>query len=218
MLRHASLSITAALVVAAVILAAPKQEYFADGELDMIRDAQELQVRVPLYLKLAERRLIALGLLERSEKEREKDRKEQQRYEKQKREAEALEGRVGRTGPTIPRVPGAPGSGPNKGPADPMLYLRDFTRPELLRGYSQAIDEVMSNIDDAYSRKLDVRGALEELEKFTRETLPVLEKYQPNDDGERSALSDAIDKAKEANTGAKDNLKIIPKTEKKPKG
>jgi hypothetical protein len=196
MLRLASLSFVLVLLLATAV-AAPKTDYFTEDELDLIRDAQELQFRVPAYFKLAERRLIALGLMGRSANDKERERKEQEKYEKEKKKA------------------GGKGPAP-KPPVDELGYLQDFTKTELLRGYAQALDEVMTNIDDAYSRKLEVRGALEQLEKFTRETMPILERFQPNTDSERSALSGAIDKAKEANTGAKDNLKIIPKTEKKP--
>ena len=44
----------------------------------------------------------------------------------------------------------------------------------------------------------------------------MLEKFQPKNDTEKAALQDAIDKANEANKGAKDAMKTIPKTEKKP--
>jgi hypothetical protein len=75
----------------------------------------------------------------------------------------------------------------------------------------------MTNIDDAYSRKLDVRDAIEDLAKFTRDTVPLLEKYKAKSAGERSALQDAIDKANQASADARDALKIVPKTEKKRK-
>lgn len=186
------------LVVTALALsAAPAKEYFTEDELDMIRDAQELKDRVPAYIELAERRLVILGLTDKSEKQREKERKEQEQYEKDKKKA------------------GAKGA-PVKAPVDELAYLHDFTRPELLRGYSEAIDEIMSTIDDWYERKMDVRGALERLEKFTRETQPMLEKFDAKTDNEKKALQEAIDKAKEGNAGANDAMKKVPKTEKKP--
>ncbi len=175
-----------------------RKEYLTEDELDLIRDAQELGPRVAAYFTLAERRLIILGLTEKSEKQKEKERKAQEQYEKDKKKA----------GPA-----NAPGVKP---PVDELGYLHDFTRSELLRGYTQSIDEVMSNIDDQYNRKLDVRPALESLEKFTRETLPMLEQFQVKNGGEKAALQEAIDKAKEGNSGAKSAMKTIPKTEKKP--
>jgi hypothetical protein len=178
--------------------AAPKKDYFTEDELDLIRDAQELALRAPLYFKLAERRLVFLGLMQQNEKEKEKERKEQQRRLKEQQKAGNI--------PTT-----------QKPPEDPMAYLADFTRSELLRGYTQAIDEVMTNIDDAYSRKLDVRNPLEDLEKFLRETMPLVEKFQPKNDTERAAMDDAMDKAKEALNSTKDALGVVPKTEKKRK-
>jgi len=35
--------------------AVPRKEFFTEDEIDLIRDAQELKLRVPLYLDLAER-------------------------------------------------------------------------------------------------------------------------------------------------------------------
>ncbi len=75
----------------------------------------------------------------------------------------------------------------------------------------------MTNIDDAYSRKLDVRDPIEDLAKFTRDTVPLLEKFKPRNASEKSALQDAIDKANQASADAKEALKIVPKTEKKRK-
>jgi len=177
---------------------AAKKEYFTEDELDLIRDAQELRYRVPTYFKLAERRLIFIGLKQQSDKEKEKEKKEEQQRLKDAQKA---------------------GTAPagKKAPEDPLGYLDDFTRSELLRGYAQAVDEVMSNIDDSYNRKLDVRDSLEDLEKFLRETIPLVEKFQPKNDSERSAMNDALVKAREAMTGAKEALSIVPKTEKKRK-
>ncbi|HYR42778.1 MAG TPA: hypothetical protein VER98_07140, partial [Terriglobia bacterium] len=181
------------------LFAIPKKEYFTEYELDLIRDAQELGQRVPVYFKLAERRLIFLGLMEKSEKEKEKEQKEKEKREKEKKKA-------GDTRATA-----------NKVDPDDTSYLADFTSAELLRGYIEALDEITSNIDYAYSRKLDVRDQLEDLAKFTRETIPVLEKFKPKNNSERTAMEDAIDKAKETQDQAKEALNTVPKTEKKRK-
>jgi len=194
----ASLCFTIALLLATSLFAA-KKEYFTEDELDLIRDAQELSQRVPVYFKLAERRLIFLGLMEKSEKEKEKERKEREKREKEKKKA-------GDTRATS-----------NKVDPDDTSYLADFTSAELLRGYIQALEEVTTNIDDAYSRKLDVRDQLEDLEKFTRETIPVLEKFKPKNDVEKRAMEDAMEKANEVKQQAVDALKSVPKTEKKRK-
>jgi hypothetical protein len=194
----ASLCFTIALLLATSLFAA-KKEYFTEDELDLIRDAQELSQRVPVYFKLAERRLIFLGLMEKSEKEKEKERKDREKREKEKKKA-------GDTRATT-----------NKVDPDDTSYLGDFTSAELLRGYIQALEEVTTNIDDAYSRKLDVRDQLEDLEKFTRETIPVLEKFKPKNDVEKRAMEDAMEKANEVKQQAVDALKSVPKTEKKRK-
>ena len=177
--------------------AAAKDEYLTEDELDLIRDAQELNQRVPVYLKLAEKRLLFLGLIEKSEQEKEKDRKAKEKAEKDSKRV---------------LKPGETKANAKNTTLEDMTYLSDFTRSELLRGYAQAIDEVMSNIDDAFNRHLEVRDGLEDLEKFTRETGAVLGKFQPKNSGEQIALSEAVDKAKEANSGAKEAMSIVPKT------
>jgi hypothetical protein len=201
-LARASLIAVIATVLAVPPYTAAAAEYLTEDEIDLIRDAQELPQRVSVYLKLAEKRLAFLGLIERSEEEKERERKAKEKAEKEAKKP--------------PRLDQTKANAKNVTLED-MTYLADFTRSELLRGYIQAIEEVMNNIDDAYSRRLEVRDSLEDLEKFTRETAPVLEKFQPKNNGEQIALSAAIDKAKEANSGAKEAMSIVPKTEKKRK-
>jgi hypothetical protein len=198
MRHHAKVSVLLTVFLAAALCAAPKKEYFTEDELDLIRDAQELNMRVPTYLKLAERRLIFLGLMEKSQQQIEKERKEKEKRAKEKKKG-TLDSRANA----------------DKAPIDDMSYLDDFAPAELLRGYIQALDEIMTNIDDAYNRKLDVRDSVEDLAKFTRDTIPLLEKFKPKNQAERAALQDAVDKANEASTEAKDALKVVPKTEKK---
>jgi hypothetical protein len=204
-MRHLAKASFAAILVLALALprlAAAKDEYLTEDELDLIRDAQELSQRVPVYLKLAEKRLAFLGLIERTEEEKEKEQKAKEKAEKDAKK---------------PAKPGDTKATAKKTALEDMTYLADFTRSELLRGYGQALDEVMSNIDDAYNRRLEVRDSLEDLEKFTRETMAVLGKFQPKNNGETLALNDAMDKAKEANNGAKEAMSVVPKTEKKRK-
>jgi hypothetical protein len=178
---------------------ASKKEYFTEDELDLIRDAQELGERVPVYMKLAERRLVFLGLMEKSEKEKEKELKEKKKRQKAKKKAEDTHATANKVDP------------------EDTSYLGDFTSAELLHGYMEALDEITTNIDDAYGRKLDVRNSVEDLEKFARETIPVLGKFMPKNENERVVMEEAIDKAKETQEQAKDALKTVPKTEKKRK-
>ncbi len=177
-------------------LPAAKKEYFTDAELELIREAQELKLRIPAYFKLAERRLIFLGVMEQSEKEKERERKEREKREKELKK-----------GAKANQLP----------PVDDLAYLDEFTPSELLHGYMQALDEVMSNIDDYYNRKLEVRDSLEDLEKFTRETIPLLQKFKPRNAAESAALEAAVDKAKQSLADATEALKTVPKTEKKRK-
>ncbi len=198
-LAKVSLSLFLAVSLATPLLAAPKKEYLTEDELDLIRDAQELSQRVPTYLQLAQRRLIFLGLMEKSAEQREKERKEREKREKEQKKSVDTRATA------------------NKAPVDDTSYLDNFTPAELLRGYIQALDEIMTNIDDAYSRKLDVRDSLEDLVKFTGQTIPLLEKFKPKNDSDRAAMQDAIDKATQAAADAKQALSIVPKTEKKRK-
>jgi hypothetical protein len=197
-------SLAAALITPATTAqrrqrAGAKKEYFTEDELDLIRDAQELGERVPLYIKLAERRLVFLGLMEKSEKEKEKEQKAKQKRQKAKTKADDTRATANKVDP------------------DDTSYLEDFTPAELLHGYMESLDEIMTNIDYAFSRKLDVRNSVEDLEKFSRETIPVLEKFMPKSDSERVVMEEAVDKAKETQEQAKEALKAVPKTEKKRK-
>jgi hypothetical protein len=195
--------VSCALILAATLaislFAAPKKEYFTEDELDLIRDAQELSVRVPVYFKLAERRLVFLGIMEKSAQQIEKERKEKEKREKEQKKS--LDTRATA----------------NKAPIDDTAYLDNFTPAELLRGYVEALDEVTNNIDDAYSQKRDVRDPLEDLAKFIKDTLPLLQKYQPKNDSARAALQEAIDKANQTAADTKEALSVVPKTEKKRK-
>jgi hypothetical protein len=196
-----SVSLALAAALATSLLAAPKNEYFTEDELDLIRDAQELGQRVPVYLLIAERRLVFLGIMEKSAQAIELEHKEHEKRAKEAREAKknTIDSRA------------------NADRADDSSSLGDFTPAELFGGYIQALDETMTNIDDAYGQKLDVRDSIEDLAKFTRVTIPLLEKYKPKNASDRTAVEKAIDKAKQAAADAKVALSIVPKTEKKRK-
>ena len=200
-LAKVSLFITiASLAFSSLFLAAPKNDYFTEDELDLIREAQELSARVPAYFKLAERRLIFLGIMEKSAQQIEKERKEKEKREKEQKK-----------GTTDNRA------NANKAPIDDTSYLDNFTPAELLRGYIQVLDEVTDNIDNAYNSRQDVRDPLEDLAKFTKDTLPLLEKFKPKNDRERAALSDAMERAQQVAAETKEALSVVPKTEKKRK-
>lgn len=198
-LAKASFTAVLVAVLASSLFAAARQEYFTEDEIDLIRDAQELNARVPAYFKLAERRLIFLGLMEKSAEQIAKERKEMEKRAKE--QAKSNDTRATS----------------NKAPVDETAYLDTFTPAELIRGYIQVLQEVTNNIDDSYERKLDVRDSLEDLQKFIRDTLPLLQKFKPKSDSERAALQDAVDKALETETSTKEALKVVPKTEKRRK-
>jgi hypothetical protein len=196
---HRLAKVSLAIIFACTLAAAQKRDYFTEDELDLIRDNQELNARVATYFKLAERRLIFLGIMEKSQQQIEKERKELEKRAKEQKKS--IDNRANA----------------NKAPVDETAYLDNFTPAELLRGYIQVLEEVTTNIDDTYSRKLDVRDSLEDLAKFVRDTIPLLEKYKPKNESARVALQDAIDKAKQTAADTKEALSIVPKTEKKRK-
>src|SRR5437867_11921068 len=115
--------------------------------------------------------------MKKTEKEKKKERKEREKREKEKKKARDTRATSNKVDP------------------DDTSYLADFTSAELLRGYIEAPDEITSNIDYAYSRKLHVRASLEVLDKFTLEIIPVLEKFKSKNDTERVAIEEAMEKA-----------------------
>jgi len=147
-IRRQLVTLAAAIVFfhAGVGLRSQSFDYVLDEEEDLIRDAQGLQLRVPLFLRLLDNRIVALGLRERTAKEREQVKKDIEKYEREVKEAKQVKDAEVRARPLNPDV-----------------YLRKATKSELLRGYMQIVDEIMSNIDDAYDRKLPVREEVEAL-------------------------------------------------------
>lgn len=175
-------------------------DYFTDLEIDQIREAQNIGRRVPLFLQIAEIRLAYLGLIETEES-----------IDVENPSGSLFERTLIRV--IAPEV------------ADELDQLNGeqaefdddvtvYSRADLLRGYYQAIEEAMDNIDDAYERRRgDVRDPLEELKEFTEETLPLLHTFEPKNGNEEIALEDAIEIAELARDGAEEALEIVPKTE-----
>ena len=204
-LQAASSVLVAFLVTGGLGLAAAAaaDEYFTELEIDQIREAQKIARRVPVFLNIAETRLVYLGLKEAEKQE---------------------EGKVSRVAKALASVfqPGMAAE-IDKAEAEAKTQaeesdreLVEFTRTALLRGFYQALEEAMDNIDDAYERKRgDVRGPLENLKKFTEQTIPLLRRFEPETSREKSAINDALEQAELALEGAESALKIVPKT---PKG
>ena len=185
--------VLAALAVAAATTAAalPK-EFFTEEEVDFMRDAQGLSLRIPAIFKLANIRLTYLGMKEKSRDDRELE----------KRIAEIRDEIAGKP---VSKNPSTEVPGP---------YLGDFSRVELLRGYIEALEEITGAIDEAYSLKLEVRGVLEQFEKFLSTSVPLLRKFQAHNAAELQAIGDARSSTQEALDSAQDALKKVPKTEK----
>jgi len=189
-----------AIVAAAVLLflstglKGQNFDYVTEEEEDLIRDAQGLSLRAPLMIKFLDNRIVALGLRERTAKEREQAKKDMAEYERQVKDAAKVKDAEVRAKPVNPDV-----------------YLRKVTRPELLRGFMQITDELMDNIDDSYERNLPVREHVEALEKFLNEQLPRLAKFEPSTSAETSSIKSAISHSEEAIEDCRKALKTLPK-------
>ena len=178
------------------------QEFFTEWEIEKIRDAQEVDLRVPVFLLIAQNRLIQLGVAE---------------GEIESNEAggpnKALTFMVGIFQPNIAaemeRV-----AEEAKREAEFENDLTRFGPAELLGGYYQALDEAMDAIDDAYERRVgDLRPALASLRDYAVSTLPLLRAYQTEDGDTEAALAEAVEQAETARDGAIRALELIPKTE-----
>jgi hypothetical protein len=199
-MRQATLLALTAFVLAVTPATGQRVDYITDEEADLIRDAQGLQLRLPALLKLADNRIVALGLRELTQKERDQIKKDIERYEAEARDAAKIKDQDVEL---------------RARPVNPAVYLRNFTRAELLRGYIQVIDEAMDNIDDAYDRRLEVRPAVEELAQFVRTQLPRLRKFEAKNNGESSAIASAVAHSEETLDEIQSALDLLPKTERK---
>jgi hypothetical protein len=196
-IRRQLVTLAAAIVLfhAGVGLRSQGFDYVTDEEEDLIRDAQGLQLRIPLLIKFLDNRIVALGLRERTAKEREEAKKDMDKYEREVKDAAKVKDAEVRARPVNPDV-----------------YLRKATRTELMRGYIQITEEVMDNIDDAYDRNLPVREHVEALQKFLSEQLPRFAKFEPSNNAETAALKATISYSEEAIEDCEKALKTLPKT------
>jgi cytosine/adenosine deaminase-related metal-dependent hydrolase len=199
--RRRLLTFTAvAMLMAGLAAAGQLTDYVTEEEEDLIRDAQGLELRVPAFLKLLDNRIVALGLRQRTAKEREQTKKDIAEWEDKKRVIEKL------------KIAGA--ELPAK-PLNPDLYLRHETPSALLRGYMQIIDETMDNIEDSFERRLDVRSQVAALEKFITEQLPRLKTLETKTPAEAAVLKETIRHSEGSLDDIRLALKTLPKTEKK---
>ncbi len=180
--------------------AVAQDDYFTDLEVDEIREAQEISNRVDILLQIAHVRLAELDLIELEE--------EVERTTGNSRITRAIVRVLSRgTADELDRAE----QGLEKFESD----FSRFNRTDLLRGYHQALEETMDNIDDAYEQK---RGELWEpidsLRSFTAQSIPLLREFSPENESEDIALEDAIGQTELALEGAEAALEMIPKTEK----
>ena len=175
-------------------------DYFTEVEIEQIREAQSIERRIPVFLEIANIRLVRLGLVEGEE------------------EVDNEEGGGNSITRGIIRILSPEAADELERIDDELSALTNdlsmFSRGDLLRGYYQAIEEAMDNIDDAYERdRGDVRKPLENLLEFVENTIPALGEFSPDDDNEEIALEDAIEIAELARDGATEALDIVPQTE-----
>jgi hypothetical protein len=186
----------------APVRAVAADDFFTEWEIEQIRDAQELDRRIPVYLLIAQTRLIHLGIVEG---ETDPDRPGGPN--------KAVTFLVGIFQPNVAAEMERVAEEAERA----SQFEHDLTTVEpaaLLSGYYQAMDEAMDTLDDAYERRTgDLRPALGYLRDYTEETIPLLEHYAPRSADEEAALADAIEQAKTARDGAIRALELIPKTE-----
>ncbi len=194
---------TAAVLLAGLAGAAPgdaADDYFTDAEIERIRDAQRIERRIPVFLEIAGVRLVRLGIMEG--------------------DAEVADSREEGNGLTRTIIRLLDPEAADE--LDELARQQDefsndlsvFTRADLLRGYFQALDEAIDNIDDAYERgRGNVRRPLEDLLEFTEDTIPNLREFSPGNRDEEVALEDALEIAELARDGASEALEVVPRTE-----
>ncbi|HYL98779.1 MAG TPA: hypothetical protein VEZ90_07470 [Blastocatellia bacterium] len=158
-------------------------DYMTENEEDKVKEAQEIDQRTKVFLKIADRRLDAIthpagaAPVEQNV--------EQKKAKKKKKDDEEEKGW---------------GAVPN------------VSKAELLTHYSKAISELEDKLDDA-NRRSPRRGALKSalgiLRDGTERQLTVLHSLEPQlqADEEKRALREAIATAEEAHNGAVQGLK-----------
>jgi hypothetical protein len=157
------------------------KDYLNEQEVDRVREAQEIDKRTMVFLKIATRRLDAiLGVktVEVPQPAKKKDKKEKK---KEKEEEEELSQDYG---------------------PDPV-----GSTSQLLVGYTTAIVEMMDKIDDAYEKRKDdpkLSKALEKVREGGKEQLGRLEQVRAKlkSDEEQRLLEKAIETVKMAVLGA----------------
>jgi hypothetical protein len=194
-----------AVLLVSVLFAEPasaqRRDYFTELEIANIQEAQEIGYRTEVLLGIAARRLALAGLIESDE-----------------RDPSAGPGFGGKLGRALITILNPAAAEEIKAVEDERAALdhdlSGHSRADLLRGYSQALDETMDNIDDAYERNRgDITGSLENLRDFTETSRELLLSAEPESGNEEDAVQDAIEQTELAFEGARDALETIPRNE-----
>ena len=183
--------------IAPQAVSAQRRDYFTELEINDIKMAQEIADRTAVLLWVADRRLVELSPAAPED------------------EAAEDEGGLGTTiGNAIIRVLNPEGAAQLDELERERAAFEDdlggHTRTDLLRGYLQALEETMDNIDDAYERNRgDVREPIEALRNFSEDALEALEDLESTSDAEARALDDAIGETKTVIEGSAKALETI---------
>ena len=175
------------------------RDYFTELEISDIQMSQEIVDRTTVLLWIADRRLLELNPPEADPEDEDGD------------------GGFGVTvGNAIIRILNPEGAAQldeiEQARAELEDNLAGHTRADLLRGYIQALEETMDNIDDAYERNRgDVKEPIEALKDFSENAMDTLLNLETTSDGEASALEDAIEQTQVVISGSAAALETISK-------
>ena len=196
---HFTLAVALLALGALSAVSRPSQsrDYFTELEISDIQMAQEIPDRTTVLLLIAERRLVELNPPDPEEEDNDDGR-----------------GFGATIGDTIFRVLNPEGAAELEAIDEARAALDDDlsgdTRADLLRGYVQALEETMDNIDDAYERNRgDVKDPIEALRDFAQAGLDTLQHLESGSDGEARALDDAIEQTELVINGSEAALEMI---------
>lgn len=190
-----TVAVTSALMMAPAY--AQKRDYFTELEVADIREAQEIGHRTEVLLEIAGRRLAGLDPEETDTDD--------------SSGGPGFGSKLGRVFITIfsPQA-AAEIAAVEEERARLEDDLAGHTRADLLRGYYQALEETMDNIDDAHERgRGDVRDSLRTLKDFSEAALDLLRDVEPESEDEEDALEEALEQTEIAFKGAEKALETL---------
>ena len=191
------------IVAVLVMLARPggaAGDYLTVAEADRIREAQELFPRTVEYLSITTSRVQEIG---RRLGNKYEIRIPGQKERKPKKAAKK------------PRSPGEPGEEEN-----PLLF---FSLPDLVRGMSQSLRAIMTNIDERFQFKREspreLVRALQLLKEFSEQSFLVLDHlddkaHRDQDEGLLKAVDACREDLAQALEGAKQGLDVLQGSQK----